>query len=194
MVTKLRLLAVVCAVVGAVVIVVQSAPAGLTGRADVQLRSTFAPMQTPSTTIKYPVIDLTNSRPFEPCQDIPIGVIEGLGLAFTPPDPEEGLRCRYDAGNYQMAVDAITWRTYEESLTPDALELDINGHRAAWVWAMKPTDWNNRWWSSCMITFKTSYGIITQSLYYAPAYSNPDVDCPVENMRRAYELSPHYIF
>lgn len=194
MVTKLRLFAVACVLIAAVVIVVQSAPADLRGRAVVDLRSTFAPMQTPSTTIKYPVIEYTDPRPFDPCEDIPLPVVQGIGLAFTPPTHEEGLRCRYDAGNYQVAVEAIVWRTYEESLTPDALELDINGHRAAWVWVMKPTDWNNRWWFSCMITFKTSYGVIQQSLFYSPIYSNPDVDCPSENMRRAFELSPHYVF
>ena len=39
-----------------------------------------------------------------------------IGLAFTPPEPEDSLRCHYDAGNYQMAVEAFVWRTYEESL------------------------------------------------------------------------------
>lgn len=40
--------------------------------------------------------------------------------------------------------EAFVWRTYEESLPPDAVELDIDGHRAAQFWVMKPTDWNNR--------------------------------------------------
>jgi hypothetical protein len=59
---------------------------------------------------------------------------------------------------------------------------------------MKPTDWNNRWWFSCMVVFKTSYGVIQQSLFYSPVYSNPDVDCMQENLMRAQQLSPHYIF
>ena len=57
-----------------------------------------------------------------------------------------------------MTVEAFVWRTYEETLPADAVELDIEGHRAAQYWMMKPTDWNNRWWISCMIAFKTSYG------------------------------------
>ena len=94
-----------------------------------------------------------------------------IGLAFTPPEPEDGLRCHYDAGNYQMAVEAFVWRTYEQTLPADAIELDIDGHRAAQYWIMKPTDWNNRWWITCMIAFKTSYGVIQQSLFYSPIYS-----------------------
>jgi hypothetical protein len=39
-----------------------------------------------------------------------------MGLAFTPPEPEEGLRCHYDAGNYQLTVEPIIWRNYEQSL------------------------------------------------------------------------------
>ncbi len=55
-------------------------------------------------------------------------------------------------------------------MPPDAVELDINGHRAAQYWIMKPTDWNDRWWITCMIAFKTSYGVIQQSLFYSPIY------------------------
>lgn len=65
--------------------------------------------------------------------------MQRLGLAFTPPDHEDGLRCHYDAGNYQMAVEAIIWRTYEQSLPSDALETTIQGHRAARYWVLKPT-------------------------------------------------------
>ena len=194
MVTRLRVLAAVGAMVFAVVLTLQAVPVLHEASDDVQLRSTFAPLNPPSTTAPNPVLNLTNPRPFDPCEDIPMGVIKGLGLAFTPPDHEEGLRCRFDAGNYEVAIEPFVWRTYEESLPPDALELTINGHRAAWFWVLKPTDWNNRWWFSCMIVFKTSYGVIQQSLYYSPVYSNPDVDCPAENMRRAHELSPHYIY
>ena len=194
MVSRLRLLAALCALVTAVVLAWQASPLGPGYREGVQLRSTFAPMQTPTTTIPPPLVGLTNPSPFDPCQDIPLGVIESMGLAFTPPEHEDGLRCKYDAGNYQMAVEPIVWRTYEESLPTDALQLDIAGHRAAWFWVMKPTDWNNRWWFSCMVVFKTSYGVIQQSLFFSPIYSNPDVDCPSENMRRANELAGHYIF
>ncbi len=72
-----------------------------------------------------------------------------------------------------MAVEAFVWRTYEQTLPADAVELDIDGHRAAQFWIMKPTDWNNRWWFTCMIAFKTSYGVIQQSLFYSPVYSEP---------------------
>jgi hypothetical protein len=53
---------------------------------------------------------------------------------------------------------------------------------------MKPTDWNNRWWFSCAVEFKTSYGVIQQSLFLSPIYSKPDVDCPKENVMRAQQL------
>jgi hypothetical protein len=194
MATKLRLVAALCAVVTAVIVVFQGAPpAGVTRGDAVQLRYTAAPMSEPSTTIKWPVINITD-RPFDPCEDIPIDVIESLGLAFTPPEHEEDLRCHYDSANYQMAIEAIVFRTYEKSLPPDALETTINGHRAAQFWVMKPTDWNDRWWFSCMVVFKTSYGLIQQSLFYSPIYSNPDVDCIAENFMRAQQLAPHYKF
>ena len=194
MATRLRLFGALCALVIAVVVVWQSSPASLSVTGSVQLRSTAAPMDEPSTTIKSPVIAFTNQSPFDPCQDIPLDVIRGLGLAFTPPEHEEGLRCHYDAANYQMAIEPVIWRTYEQSVSSDAVETTIDGHRAAWYWVIKPTDWNNRWWFSCMVTFKTSYGVIQQSLFFAPAYSDPDVDCPQENLARAQQLAPYYKF
>jgi hypothetical protein len=201
MATKVRLLAALCALVTAVVLGVQGAPAVQIGSpAGVQLRSTAlpldtpAPLDTPTTTIKWPVIQFTNPRPFDPCQDIPVDVFHRLGLDFTPPEPEDGLRCHVDAGNYQMAIEPVIWRTYEQTLPSDALETTINGHRAAQYWVMKPTDWNDRWWHSCMITFKTSYGVIQQSMFFSQVYSDPLVDCLAENFMRAQQLSPYYIF
>jgi predicted anti-sigma-YlaC factor YlaD len=120
--------------------------------------------------------------------------VQRLGLSFTPPEHEEGLRCHYDAGNYQLAVEAIIWRTYEQTLPPDALETTVNGHRAAQYWVQKPTVRNVRYYMSCMVTFKTSYGVIQQSLWYSTVYSDPDVDCPSTNLQRAQELSPYYVF
>jgi hypothetical protein len=192
MATKLRLFAGLCALVTAIVVVWQSSPASLGVTHSVQLRSTFAPMDEPSTTIKSPVVALVDPSPFDPCQDIPVDVIRKVGLGFTPPEHEDGLRCHYDAANYQMAVEPIVWRNYEQSLSPDAVETTIDGHRAAWFWVMKPTDWDNKWWFSCMVMFKTSYGVIQQSLFFSPIYSNPDVDCPAENMMRAEQLAPYY--
>jgi len=106
--------------------------------------------------------------------------------------PEDGLRCHLDAGNYQMAVEAFVWRTYDESLPTDAVEMDIDGHRAAQYWVMKPTDWNNRWWTTCMVAFKTDWGVIQQSLFYSPIYAADDVDCMQTNLQRAHELAPYY--
>jgi hypothetical protein len=206
MATKVRLIAALCALVTAVIVVVQTSP-GLAGtRGDaVQLRYTAAPMSSePSTTIKWPVIDFTDPSPFDPCTEIPIDVIRKLGLGFTPPEPEDGLRCHYDAGNYQMAIEPIIWRTYAESLPADALETTIDGHRAAQYWVMKPTNWNDRWWHSCMITFKTSYGVIQQSMFFSQIYSTgaddnlaptpPSIDCLAENFMRAQQLAPFYKF
>ena len=190
MVVRLRLMAAVAALVSAVVVGFVIAPATPDPLQEaVQLRSTDAPIPPPT-----PVINITDPDPFDPCRDIPYDVVAALGLAYTPPDPEDSLRCHYDAGNYQMAVEAIMWRTYEKSLPKDAIELDIDGHRAAWYWIMKPTDWNDRWWITCMVAFKTSYGLIQQSLFYSPIYSPNGPDCVQENLMRAHQLAPHYIF
>ncbi|MGV0635665.1 DUF3558 domain-containing protein [Mycolicibacillus trivialis] len=191
MVAKVRLFAALAALVLAMVLVAQSAPPTATDSAAVQLRSTDVPI---TTTIKSPIANLTDPKPFEPCDEIPFDVVAGLGLAYTPPEPETPMRCHYDAGNYQLAVEAIVWRTYAETLPADALETTINGHRAAEYWVMKPTDWNNRWWVTCMVTFKTSYGVIQQSLFYSPVYSNPQPDCLATNRERAEQLSPFYKF
>lgn len=193
MLTKLRLLAALGALLTAVVLVLQSAPPAVTPGGRVDLRSTAAPME-PATTMKSPIIATVNPRPFDPCEDIPFDVVQRLGLSFTPPEHEEGLRCHYDAGNYQLAVEPIIWRTYEQSLPPDALETTVNGHRAAQYWVLKPTWRNSYWYISCMVTFKTSYGVIQQSLFYSTVYSSPDVDCPSTNLQRAQELSPYYVF
>ncbi|UXA20704.1 DUF3558 domain-containing protein [Mycobacterium sp. SMC-4] len=190
MLAKLRLLSVLCTLLVAVIVVWQTDPLSEPGTAPVQLRSTDAPL----TTIKYPVVETVDPSPFEPCRDIPLDVVQRIGLAYTPPTPEDSLRCKFDAGNYQMAVEAFVWRTYEQTLPPDAVELDINGHRAAQYWIMKPTDWNNRWWVTCMIAFKTDYGVIQQSLFYSPIYSEPNPDCMQTNLQRAHELSPYYIY
>jgi hypothetical protein len=190
MVAKLRLLSALCALVTAVVVVWQANPAG-----PVRVDATDIPMTNVTTSIKWPVIETTDPDPFDPCRDIPLDVVQRIGLAYTPPEPQESLRCHYDAGNYQMAVEAFVWRTYEQALPPDAVELDINGHRAAQYWVMKPTDWNNRWWITCMVAFDTSYGLIQQSLFYSPIYAGEDdVDCMRTNLQRAHELSPYYIF
>ncbi|MCV7375120.1 DUF3558 domain-containing protein [Mycolicibacterium arabiense] len=191
---KLRLLSAACALFAAVIVVCQANPLAGSDLGRVDLRSTSAPMTGVSSSIKWPVIETVDPKPFDPCAEIPIDVIERLGLGFTPPIPEDGLRCHYDAGNYQMAVEAFVWRTYEATLPADAVELDIQGHRAAQFWIMKPTDWNNRNWITCMIAFKTSYGVLQQSIFYAPVYSADDVDCLQTNIQRANELAPYYKF
>jgi hypothetical protein len=198
MATKIRLLAALGALLTAVVLVFgNTSPQWLpsvTSGGPVDLRATAAPLPQKSTTIKWPVVETVNPSPFDPCRDIPLDVIQRIGLAYTPPEPEDSLRCHYDAGNYQMAVEAFVWRTYEETLPADAVELDVAGHRAAQYWIMKPTDWNDRWWITCMVAFKTSYGVIQQSLFYSPIYAADDVDCMQSNMQRARELAPFYIY
>jgi hypothetical protein len=193
MVTKLRLFAALGALVTAVVLVCQSAPAANVGTPKVQLRSTAAPMD-PPTTMKSPIVATTDPSPFDPCQDIPFDVISRLGLSFTPPAHEDGLRCHYDAGNYQLAVEPIIWRNYDQSLPADAIETTVNGHRVAQYWNLKPTYHNSYWYMSCMVIFKTSYGVIQQALYYSTVYSTPEVDCPSTNLQRANDLSPYYKF
>ena len=194
MATRIRLFAAFGALVTAVILVLQGGPLTVQTPDPVQLRSTSAPLPMATTTIKWPVIETVDPDPFDACRDIPLDVIQRIGLAFTPPEPENSLRCHYDAGNYEMAVEAFVWRTYEQTLPPDAVELDIDGHRAAQFWIMKPTDWNDRWWITCMIAFKTSYGVLQQSLFYSPIYSNPNPDCLQTNLQRAQQLAPYYKF
>ena len=191
MAARLRLLSAFGALVTAVIVVWQNAPAdvGVT-RLDVA----DLPMTNVSTTIKWPVIETTDPSPFDPCRDIPLAAVQRIGLAYTPPTPEDSLRCHYDAGNYQMAVEAFVWRTYEATIPADALEMDIDGHRAAQYWIMKPTDWNDRWWTTCMIAFKTSYGVLQQSMFYSPIDSPDRPDCLQTNLQRAHELVPYYKF
>src|ERR1700743_2092946 len=186
MFTKVRLIGALGAVMTAVVAGTagwQSAPPAPTGGSKaVELRSTAQPMET---TMKSPIVATTDPRPFDACEDIPFDALQRLGLAFTPPEHEDGLRCHFDAGNYQLAVEPIIWRTYEQSLPPDAVETTIAGHRAAQYWVMKPTYHNSYWFFSCMIAFKTSYGVLQQALYYSAVYSNPEVDCMSPNLQRA---------
>ncbi|MDT5343042.1 MAG: hypothetical protein QOE52_2226 [Mycobacterium sp.] len=193
MVARLRLFAALGALFTAVVVVWQSAPPVNVGIPAVQLRSTAAPMD-PPTTMKSPIVATTDPSPFDPCQDIPFDVVQRLGLSFTPPAHEEGLRCHYDAGNSQLAVEPIIWRNYEQSLPADAVETTVNGHRVAQWWNLKPTYHNSYWYFSCMVAFKTSYGVIQQSLFYSTVYSSPEVDCPSTNLQRANDLSPYYKF
>jgi hypothetical protein len=197
MLTKLRLVGAFSALLMAVIggaVGGQSGPPAPTVNGTVQLRSTALPMETPETTMKSPIVATTDPRPFDACEDIPFDVIQRLGLGFTPPEHEDGLRCHFDAGNYQLAVEPIIWRTYAASLPPDALETDIGGHRAAQFWVEKPTYHNSFWFFSCMVAFKTSYGLIQQALYYSTVYSNPNVDCMATNLQRANDLVPYYKF
>jgi len=195
MVAKLRVLAALCALVAAATVVWQTHLPASSGAGPVELRATGMPMTNDvSTTIKWPVVETVDPDPFDPCRDIPIDVIKRIGLAYTPPTPEDSLRCHYDAGDYQMTVEAFVWRTYEATLPPDAVELDINDHRAAQYWVMKPTDWNDRWWITCAVAFKTSYGVIQQVMFYSPITSADNPDCLQTNLQRARELSPYYIY
>ena len=197
MFAKVRLIGALGALITAVAtgaVGAHSIPGVPTAGGTVELRATGAPLEPAETTMKSPIVATTDPRPFDPCEDIPFDVVQRLGLAFTPPDHEDGLRCHYDAGNYQMAVEAIIWRTYAQSLPPDAVETTIQGHRAAQYWVLKPTYHNSYWYFSCMVTFKTSYGVIQQSLYFSTVYSNPDVDCMSTNLQRANDLAPYYKF
>ncbi|OBH87054.1 DUF3558 domain-containing protein [Mycobacterium scrofulaceum] len=194
MFAKVRLIGAVGALVAAAVAGTAGslgAAPGPTGGGGVELRSTAAPMET---TMKSPIVATTDPRPFDACEDIPFDVIQRLGLGFTPPEHEDGLRCHFDAGNYQVAVEPIIWRTYDETLPPDAVETTIAGHRAAQYWVLKPTYHNSYWYYSCMVVFKTSYGVLQQALYYSTVYSNPEVDCMSTNLQRANDLAPYYKF
>ncbi|MCV7101879.1 DUF3558 domain-containing protein [Mycobacterium palustre] len=191
MIAKLRLIGALGALASSLIVGWHSAPAGPGRGGPVELRSTAQPMET---TMKSPIVATTDPRPFDACEDIPFDTIQGLGLAFTPPEHEDGLRCHFDAGNYQLAVEPIIWRTYEQTLPADAIETTIQGHRAAQYWVMKPTYHNSYWFYSCMVAFKTSYGVLQQALYFSTVYSNPEVDCMSTNVQRANDLAPYYKF
>ena len=91
MAARVRLFSALCALVAAVIVGWQTAlPLG-SGGGSVQLRSTSAPMTNVSTTIKYPVLETVDPDPFDPCRDIPLDVIQRIGLAHTPPTPEDNL-------------------------------------------------------------------------------------------------------
>ncbi|ARR84229.1 putative membrane protein [Mycobacterium intracellulare subsp. yongonense] len=184
--------ALLTAAIGGTVGVLSGSPS-LPGGGDrpVELRSTAQPMET---TMKSPIVATTDPRPFDACEDIPFDVVQRVGLGFTPPEHEDGLRCHFDAGNYQVAVEPIIWRTYEASLPADAVETTIAGHRAAQYWVLKPTYHNSYWFYSCMVVFKTSYGVLQQALYYSTVYSDPEVDCMQTNLQRANDLAPYYKF
>jgi hypothetical protein len=192
--TRMRLIGAVAALITAVVVGWQSVPSAPAGAAPVDLRSTALPLEPVQTTMKSPIVATTDPRPFDACEDIPFDVVQRLGLAFTPPEHEDGLRCHFDAGNYQIAVEPIIWRKYEESLPTDAVETTIQGHRAAQYWVLKPTYHNSFWFFSCMVAFKTSYGVLQQALYFSTVYSNPEVDCMSTNVQRANDLAPYYKF
>ena len=161
---KVRLAAALSALVTAVIIGFQYAPSVPSAHGPVELRSTAQPMET---TMKSPIVATSDPSPFDPCTQIPFDAVQRLGLAFSPPEPQEGLRCQFDAGNYQLAVEPIVWRTYAQTLPADTVETTIQGHRAAQYWTLKPTYHNSFWYISCMVTFKTSYGVIQQSLFYS---------------------------
>ena len=191
---RLRLATALSALAAAVIVVCQNGPNTGATHAGAPDSPMTLRMTNVSTTIKWPVIETTDPSPFDPCRDIPLDVIQRIGLAYTPPTPEDSLRCKYDAGNYQMAVEAFVWRTYEETIPADAVEFDVDGHRAAQYWVMKPTDWNDRWWTTCMMAFKTSFGVIQQSLFYSPIHSPDRPDCLQTNLQRAHQLAPYYKF
>lgn len=112
MVAAVRLSVSLLALVAAAVFTIRTGPPTDAEHTPVELRSTDAP---PISN----VITTTNPKPFDPCNDIPLDVIAGLGLEASPPTPPmESWRCQYDAGNYQMAVEPIIWRTYAQSLPP----------------------------------------------------------------------------
>ncbi|OBF01621.1 DUF3558 domain-containing protein [Mycobacterium sp. 852002-10029_SCH5224772] len=183
--------ALLTAAIGGTVGLLTAPPTPGGGDRPVELRSTAQPMET---TMKSPIVATTDPRPFDACEDIPFDVVQRLGLGFTPPEHEDGLRCHFDAGNYQVAVEPIIWRTYEASLPADAVETTIAGHRAAQYWVLKPTYHNSYWFYSCMVVFKTGYGVLQQALYYSTVYSDPEVDCMQTNLQRANDLAPYYKF
>ncbi len=146
-----------------------------------------------STTIKWPVVDTVDPDPFDPCRDVPLDVVQRIGLAYTPPMPEDSLRCKYDAGNYQMAVEAFVWRTYEQTLPPrrgrtrhqrpprrpvldheaDGLEQPLVDHLHGGLQDQLRSD-------------------PAVAVLLPPIYSEPDPDCMQTNLQRAHELSPPF--
>ena len=146
MATRIRLFAAFGALVTAVILVLQSGPLSVPGPGRVPASTCALPGDD---TIKWPVVE-PSTDPFDACRDIPLDVIR-IGLR-SPRPTEDG--CAATTRENQMAVE-LRLAHLRESLPPDAVELDIDGHRAAQYWVMKPTDWNNRWWITCTVAFKT---------------------------------------
>jgi hypothetical protein len=127
MAARLRVLSALCALVAAVIVVWQTNPGGPAGSGSVELRSTAAPLSDVATTIKWPVIETVNPRPFDPCEDIPLDVIQRIGLAFTPP-ARDILRCHYDATTRWLS--SLRLANLRGHAAARCTQLDINGHRA----------------------------------------------------------------
>src|SRR4051812_20944083 len=68
---KMRLLSAMCALLAAVIVVWQANPLTAQDTGSVELRSTSAPLSGVSSSIKWPVIETVDPRPFDPCEDIP---------------------------------------------------------------------------------------------------------------------------
>ena len=189
MVSKLRLLAAFGALFTAVMVTWQSAPPATVGGSRVQLRSTAAPMD-PPTTMKSPIVATTDPSPFDPCRGHPVRRGPAAGPGLHPAESRGGAALPLRRRQLPAGGRADHLAKYDQSLPADAVETTINGHRAAQWWNLKPTYHNSYFYFSCMVAFKTSYGLIQQSLFYSTIYSSPEVDCPATNLQRANELSP----
>ncbi len=191
---RMRLLSAMCALVAAVIVVWQTNPI-TPGRR--RLRGAAVHVVAHQRGVQQhqvPVIETTDPRPFDPCEDIPIDVINGLGLGFTPAGARGRPALPLRRGQLSDGRRGVRVANLRADAARRRVEMDIAGHRAAQYWILKPSDRNNRFWFSCMIAFDTSYGVLQQSLFYAPVYSADDVDCMQTNLQRAQQLVPFYKF
>ena len=170
---KLRLLAAFGALVMAAVVVWQSAPPATSVEPKVELQIRAAPMD-PPTTMKSPIVATTDPSPLTPCRDIPLDVVQRLRPGLHPADARRGAALPFDAGNYQLAVEPIIWRKYDQSLPADAVETTINGHRAAQWWNSRRTYPQQLLLLLLHSSLKTSYRVVQRSLFYSTIYSHPE--------------------
>jgi hypothetical protein len=91
-----------------------------------------------------------------------------------------------------MAVEAFVSRTTKKAcpLTPSNSTSTVTAQHSTGL-CSRPTG-TTRWWITRAVVFKTSYGVVQQSLFYSPIYAADDVDCMQTNLQRAHELAPFY--
>ena len=148
----------------------------------------------PPTTMKSPVAT-TDPSPFDPCQRHPVrrhpAARPGLHAAGARGRAALPLRRRQLPDGRR--ADRLAQPT-SSRCPPTRSRPTINGHRAAQFWVHEADLHNSYWYISCMVAFKTSYGVIQQSLYYSTVVLQPRRRLPVHQPAARQRPAPYYKF